>query len=79
MLRDASPGGRRSVSALSPGMYAPAKPIPASPQIAVADHRPCANNANDSVARPVAAEPTSRMRRASMRSVSVVSSGTASM
>ena len=62
-----------------PGMYAPPKPTPARPHQMDADNSPSANSPKASVARPLSRDPASNIPRASMRSVSAVSTGTASM
>ncbi len=79
MLREVSPEPRRSVSAFNPGMYAPANPMPAKPQSRMAEPRPVASTPKSTVASPLKSDPQNRIQRASIRSVRVVSTGTASM
>src|SRR5260370_32785522 len=57
IARDESPGAKRSVSAFRPGMYAPAKPMPAIAWQSAPDHRPVPNMPNSNAPTPPTPEP----------------------
>ena len=75
--RDISDLSTWSASSFKPVMYVPAQPMPASPRSHRADQKPSATSPNSRCAKIVQPTPNRYTRRASMRSVSVTSIGTA--
>src|SRR4051812_8894096 len=64
---------------LEPGIYAPAKPMPAIALKKAPDHRPTANVPKSMVPNALIADPAMSIFRASIRSVSVARNGTVTM
>ena len=79
MARDQSPAGKPVSQRLKARHVGAGKADTGQRTDAARTRNPCANSPNSSVASPLKMEPASRTCRASIRSVSVASTGTAHM